>query len=390
MTRRPTALVIAAAFTAVALSGTQVNARQKNQNNTQTQSIDQHTIAGSYGPHYHQERPFAGRARVKRRAFTRHNGALSSRDCLHAGTKDLLAKLEARFGKVELVKTCVAGARMPNGDVSWHARNRAFDFNVPRGVDKRDVMLWLTANSPGVTISYRSMPRTVHTDTGTFHKVIYNAASHEAGDRAVAIWQERESRDAVFLSALPKAPLPAVEKPRSSEPPQPDWTTLIAAENDVPPAPIVAADRLAIFWRLQAYVESKDVVVHRNVTFSCPGGKPLPAGLTTMLRDAAAYWQTTVYVNSFYRSPAYNRKVGGARQSRHMRCEAADWRVAGVATGELRAWVVKNRHKWKVTGIGTYARHLHTDIGRAQLVEWNGGRKRYAKRHRHQRYATAG
>ena len=47
---------------------------------------------------------------------------------------------------------------MPTGDISWHARNCAFDFVVPKGVDKRDVMVWLDKNSPGVTISYRSMP----------------------------------------------------------------------------------------------------------------------------------------------------------------------------------------------------------------------------------------
>ena len=126
----------------------------------------------------------------------------ADRDCLTPDTRALLARLEENVGPVELASTCRPEARMPTGEVSWHARNRAFDFLVPKHVDKRDVMVWLSKNSPGVTMSYRSSPH-IHTDTGSFHKVIYNAANHEAGERAVAIWKAR-----ALLASAPPLPKP--------------------------------------------------------------------------------------------------------------------------------------------------------------------------------------
>lgn len=349
MTRRPTALVIAMAFAFIAVSGTQVNARD-------------------------QKKPFI------------------NRHCLDAPTRSLLNNLEARFGKVALVKVCVAGARMPSGHVSWHARNKAFDFRVPKRVDQRDVMVWLSKNSPGVTISYRGkLSGIIHTDTGTFHKVIYNAASHEAGERAVAIWQER-AKERVGLDAVAALP---VERPAKRERDQPlaeDWSAFVADAPVEAPLPL-PEDRRSIFVR---YVESRDIVVKPWVTTSCPGGKDLPKGLQALLKDAGAYYGRTVYLNSAYRSPAYNRRVGGARSSQHMQCRAVDFRVAGVSPGELKRWIVAHLPKWGITGLGTYASHTHADVGprkATRLVQWHGGAKkrlRYAKHRKPSRYAAAG
>lgn len=128
-------------------------------------------------------------------------GPSTSRECLHTRTRAVLDALEGRFGKVVLVSTCRPGARMPSGDISWHARNEAFDFNVPKGVSKGIVMEWLGKHSPGVTMSYSSMAH-VHTDTGTFHKVIYNAVNEDAGLKAVAIWRGRQENE-YRAAALP-------------------------------------------------------------------------------------------------------------------------------------------------------------------------------------------
>lgn len=119
--------------------------------------------------------------------------ANTSRECLDPKTMALLEKVEARYGKVKLAKTCVAGATKPDGSVSWHARNRAFDFHTPKGAKQGEIVQWLGQVSSGVTIGYSGkLAGIIHADTGNYHKVIYRAASHEAGERAIAIWMKRD------------------------------------------------------------------------------------------------------------------------------------------------------------------------------------------------------
>ena len=339
-------------------------------------------------------RAAAKRLRAKPRT---PRAAFTSRECLTPDTRALLGRLEARFGAVKLAKTCVPGARMPSGRVSWHARNKAFDFHVPKGARHGEVMVWLKQNSPGVTIGYSGrLAGIIHTDTGNFKMIIYRAASHEAGERAVKIWMARGQEAARIASLLP--PRLAPQTPRAPLEPAP-WTATAAYvdpdfETISPPPPTVPLKpetfdtRWGAFWRNQGYVDSKDIEIKPWVKFSCPGGKEMPRPIQTMLRDAAAHWQRTVYVNSAYRSPAYNRKVGGARQSQHMKCRAVDFRVAGVTPRKVRDWLVVNRSKWGITAIGTYGTHTHADDGvrskrSNKLVEWTGGGKRkarYAKR----------
>ncbi len=233
---------------------------------------------------------------------------------------------------------------MPTGEVSWHARNRAFDFLVPKNVDKRDVMVWLTKNSPGVTMSYRSSPH-IHTDTGSFHKVIYNAANHEAGERAVAIWKAR----ALLANATPPLPKPrpnsvaAGSMMLASADPVDPLHEYLESPADRMPGPITPSDRLGIFRR---YFQSKEVMVMAHTTLMCPNGTPFPTELMRLLQDASSHFGRTAVVNSGYRTPERNRRVGGARNSQHMKCRAIDFRVAGVSVGDLRRYVMANLHKW--------------------------------------------
>ena len=421
-TRRPLAFVGAAVFIA-AVASTPVDARQKYK--PQQFTYDQHGVgSASHGPHYRQ-RPYPWPTKIKKQPVKRQSTSFPAkststsppvqststnlpvqststnlpakkskstslnRDCLTPDTRELLSRLEATFGRVNLISTCRAGARMPTGDVSWHARNRAFDFVVPKRVDKRDVMVWLGKNSPGVTISYRSMPH-IHTDTGNFRKVIYNAANHAAGHRAVAIWKAR-----AMVASAPPQPRP---QPRftaapmvfaKANPDDPLHEYPAPPPADRAPEPIGQNARRDIFRR---YIDGKDVVVQPHTTLTCPNGKPFPDDLVQLLRDASSHFGRTAYVNSGYRTPERNRRVGGARDSQHMKCRAIDFRVAGVSVGELRRYVVSNLNKWRLRGLGTYSSHLHVDIGErktTRLVSWTGGQKRYAKR-RHHRYASAG
>lgn len=49
-----------------------------------------------------------------------------------------------------------------------------------------------------------------------------------------------------------------------------------------------------------------------------------------------------VKVNSFYRSPALNKAVGGKATSQHVTGEAVDFEVPGVPNADVAAWVRDN------------------------------------------------
>ena len=75
-----------------------------------------------------------------------------------------------------------------------------------------------------------------------------------------------------------------------------------------------------------------------HTSLMCPNGAPFPTELMRLLQDASSHFGRTAVVNSGYRTPERNRRVGGARNSQHMKCRAIDFRVAGVSVGDLRRY----------------------------------------------------
>ena len=49
-----------------------------------------------------------------------------------------------------------------------------------------------------------------------------------------------------------------------------------------------------------------------------------------------------IRVNSGYRSPALNSKVGGSKTSQHCNGEAADFESSRISNPDLAAWIAKN------------------------------------------------
>jgi len=78
--------------------------------------------------------------------------------------------------------------------------------------------------------------------------------------------------------------------------------------------------------------------------------------------DLRRYFGKPIVLLSSYRSPAYNKAVGGASASIHMRFNALDLAVAGVAPSEvfrvLRSWRAAGRF---VGGLGLYETFVHVD-----------------------------
>ena len=89
----------------------------------------------------------------------------ASASCLPSDLRNKLSQIESRFGSVKVVSTHRAGARMPDGRVSYHASCRAVDFNPPAG--KYDaVVAWLHANHSGGVGTYGCGMHHIHIDNG--------------------------------------------------------------------------------------------------------------------------------------------------------------------------------------------------------------------------------
>jgi hypothetical protein len=62
----------------------------------------------------------------------------------------------------------------------------------------------------------------------------------------------------------------------------------------------------------------------------------------SVLQPLRDHYNRAVTVNSGYRSPDVNSKVGGSRTSDHCRGMAADVEIPGVANADVAEWISKN------------------------------------------------
>jgi hypothetical protein len=151
----------------------------------------------------------------------------------------------------------------------------------------------------------------------------------------------------------------------------------------------------------KAYVDSLVKSAGPHVRLTCADGTPFPEPLRAVLRRAAWDFGSAVEVISGYRSLAHNRALYGNRRkgnghyvgdaSQHIRCQAADIRIAGVSPARLHAWAL---HQPELGGVGRYASNfIHIDIrprlrGRVVTWDWRGGRK-FARPHHQRQQARA-
>lgn len=75
----------------------------------------------------------------------------------------------------------------------------------------------------------------------------------------------------------------------------------------------------------------------RHREFACKDGTPVPPHLHYNMRMLAGslevlkgHFQRPIIINSGYRTPSYNKRVGGAVNSYHMSCQAVDINIPGV------------------------------------------------------------
>lgn len=112
--------------------------------------------------------------------------------------------------------------------------------------------------------------------------------------------------------------------------------------------------------------------------FDCKDGTKVPAELMPNLRELVKNLQVLredigepIHVNSGYRTPAYNKKVGGKPASQHLKAKAADITAKSFTPKQLAARIEKliAAGKMKQGGIGIYPGFTHYDV-RGTKARW--------------------
>ena len=114
--------------------------------------------------------------------------------------------------------------------------------------------------------------------------------------------------------------------------------------------------------------------------FRCRDGSDVPEELMGNVERLAENLQVLrdhigkpIRVISGYRSPTYNRKIGGARKSQHMVAKAADIQVTGMHPDDVRQEILTliKEGKMAVGGVGRYTTFTHYDT-RGWNARWSG------------------
>jgi len=128
---------------------------------------------------------------------------------------------------------------------------------------------------------------------------------------------------------------------------------------------------------VHAYSKAKDgnVALMPNFKvreFACQDGSDvifISTTLAQVLQQIRTHFGRAVTVNSAYRTPQHNRKVGGASNSQHLYGLAADIAVQGVAPGQVADFAETLLPN--TGGIGRYAGFTHVDVRKVK-ARWRG------------------
>ena len=128
---------------------------------------------------------------------------------------------------------------------------------------------------------------------------------------------------------------------------------------------------------IKAYSKAKDGNKKLSTNFkvkefACTDGSDpifIDSDLVNVLQKIRSHFGKSVTINSAYRTPTHNKKVGGTLYSQHLYGRAADIKIKGVAPKKVAQYaetLLKNKG-----GIGIYSTFVHIDV-RATKSRWNG------------------
>jgi Peptidase M15 len=109
--------------------------------------------------------------------------------------------------------------------------------------------------------------------------------------------------------------------------------------------------------------------------------------VASLLNQVSAHFHRPIVIVSGCRSRAHNRRIGGARESYHLRCMAADFRVPGVGLGTVYRYAASLPGRG---GIGTYcgAPFIHIDVGPRREWHWGCGKRKGKHARKHHRRSS--
>ena len=114
--------------------------------------------------------------------------------------------------------------------------------------------------------------------------------------------------------------------------------------------------------------------------FDCRDGSEMPNDVFLNIEQLAeelevlrVFFDSSITINSGYRSPKYNKSIGGATKSQHLKGTAADIVVEGYNPSEVADQIEGLIRIGAVSfgGLGRYATFTHLDI-RKDKARWNG------------------
>lgn len=112
--------------------------------------------------------------------------------------------------------------------------------------------------------------------------------------------------------------------------------------------------------------------------FDCRDGTIVPDNLLPNVQELADNLQVLrddigepIHVNSGYRTPAYNKKIGGAPDSQHKKAKAGDITAKSFTPKQLASRIEKliKAGRMKQGGIGVYPGFVHYDV-RGTKARW--------------------
>lgn len=112
--------------------------------------------------------------------------------------------------------------------------------------------------------------------------------------------------------------------------------------------------------------------------FACRDGTPVPVELLDNVKTLAENLQVLrdflgepLLINSGYRTPSHNKKVGGKPNSFHLKAMAADITCKSKTPKELKMIIegLIREKKMKQGGIGLYPGFVHYDV-RGEKARW--------------------
>ncbi len=115
----------------------------------------------------------------------------------------------------------------------------------------------------------------------------------------------------------------------------------------------------------------------------CKDGTPYPKKfildgrvfkLAAVFEDIRGIWNKPITIHSAYRTPEYNKKIGGARNSQHVQGRALDLAPPkGIKLDDFYNKIKSNASEFGIHGLGKYTTFVHVDIRPVdRLVVWYG------------------